>query len=165
MLQVHSQDSSTPSTGSPGEPVQLESELSILPRTREIDSLVHSVMATWNASGPLLQKRRWHRILFEKPIVLTPLDEHSGEWDGQPMVAKGHDISLGGISFSHASPLPFRLVAVTLVRADGRPESVVTRLTWCRFTREGIYRSGGQFLRKIDGEAALENDWEALPPA
>jgi hypothetical protein len=162
MPQVHPQDLAAPSTNFPGREA---SELSILPRTREIDSLVRSVMATWNGPGALLQKRRWHRILFRKPIVLTPLDEHSGESDGEPMVAHGHDISLGGISFTHASPLPFRLMAVTLVRADGQPESVVTRLTWCRFTRDGFYRSGGQFLRKIEIRFEQGAEWDALPPA
>jgi hypothetical protein len=135
---------------------------SILPRTREIDNLVQSVTATWNGPCPLLQKRRWHRVLFDRPIVLTPMD---GEAQGQPMVARGHDISLGGISFFHASPLPFRLVAVTLLRSDGDLESVMTRLTWCRFNRDGRYRSGGRFLRKIEVDLGCGSDWNVLPPA
>jgi hypothetical protein len=165
MHRTGSQDPGWPTQAASGAATQVAAAASILPKTHEIDRLVASVIATWNGRSPLLQKRRWQRILYDKPVVLTPLDEISGATKGESMLAHGHDISLGGISFTHSTPLPYRLIAVTLPRGDGRSESVVTRLTWCRFTLDGVYRSGGKFLRKGDVFPVPESDWDALPTA
>ena len=44
-------------------------------------------------------------------------------------------------------------------------EPVVVRLTWCRFLRQGIYLSGGRFLRKVDWQFGEQPDWDHLEPA
>jgi hypothetical protein len=38
-------------------------------------------------------------------------------------------------------------------------------LTWCRFTSQGRYKSGGKFLRTIRTTIDPEVDWADLPRA
>ena len=127
--------------------------------------LVGTLVAAWYDSSSLRQQRDLHRIAFEHQLVLTPLDDETEEPTGQPQLIAGRDLSLEGISFAHDRPLPFRKVAVTFALPDGGVESMVTRLKWCRFTRDGCYQSGGKFLRTtanpIDGDLA----WTLLPRA
>ena len=138
------------------------SEFPVLRTLEEIECLVAALVASWNISPSLLQKRNWHRVGFHKPIGLTPLDDRSFEPVGQPTVMPGRDISLHGISFVHQHPLPYRTVAVTFLLQGGNTESIVTRLTWCRYTRDGYYHSGGKFVKTV----ALPNDnsidWDGL---
>ncbi|MAG92781.1 MAG: hypothetical protein CMJ48_03400 [Planctomycetaceae bacterium] len=113
----------------------------------EIEGLVDSLLASWQRSGSLIHGRRWHRIPYSKTISVTALDERSEEPVSEPIVATGQDVSLGGIAFAHSQAVPQRLVAVTFDLLDGSSESIVTALKWCRFGRDGRYRSGGRFLR------------------
>lgn len=62
----------------------------------------------------------------------------------------GRDISLGGLSFEHAGILPCTHAALSFVQKDDVSQPVLLQLTWCRFTRLGVYLSGGKFLRVID---------------
>jgi len=130
-------------------------ELSSLRRLQEIEHLVEKLVASWHGTKNVLQTRRWHRTGFEKPVVLTPLDDETEEPFGNPILASGRDVSLRGVSFLHIDPLPFRKVAITFPDDHDIPMSVVTCLKWCRFTREGLYHSGGNFLRTIELPAEL----------
>ena len=78
------------------------------------------------------------------------------------LLASGRDISKGGISFAHEQPLTCRKIAVTLQLDDGGCESIVTELKWCRFTRDGVYHSGGQFQRMIELPCAAGHHWDEL---
>lgn len=93
------------------------------------------------------------------------MDNSGRTLDGESKLVQGRDISLGGISFTHADPLPCRLVAVTFIQSEDKLDSVVTKLTWCRFMRDGLYRSGGQFLRTVRLPILINACWEALPSA
>jgi hypothetical protein len=110
--------------------------------------LVQSLVASWQPCESAVDRRRCHRLPFEHSIGVTPLV--GDEADGELQLALGRDISLGGIAFTHSEPIPNRYVAVTFWHEDGDDESVVTQLTWCRFTRQGDYQSGGNFLRMIE---------------
>lgn len=127
-------------------------EISALSRLQEIESLVDTLVASWNRSYQVVPNRRWHRAALDKPVVLTPLDEETELPVGDPLIASGKDVSVRGISFLHIDPLPYCKVAVSFPDDQEIPTSVVTWLKWCRFTKEGLYQSGGRFVRMIDLE-------------
>lgn len=121
-----------------------------LRRLREIDGLVQSLVASWQSCGPVLERRRWHRVAFDGVLGVTALDEREATPNGPMQTVRGRDISLSGVAFTHAQPIPNRIVAVTFWDESGQAESIVTELNWCRFTRSGNYQSGGKFLRVIE---------------
>ncbi len=132
----------------------------------EVEHLVKTLVASWHLSTQLLNTRRWHRIRFESPVAITPIDEQTGEPTHETMLAVGKNISLGGLCFGHRFPLPHRNIAVSFLADDGQSiESVTMRLTWCRFTREGTYQSGGQFQSMISSSIDVPSEWENLPTA
>lgn len=126
-----------------------ESPLTVLRRMPEVESLVDGLVASWHSSSASLQCRRWHRTRFQKPLTITPIDDVTERPAGPAIAVTGHDISLAGLSFIHDQPLAARKVAVTFHFDDGGWESVLTLLKWCRFRRDGLYQSGGQFLHAL----------------
>jgi hypothetical protein len=123
--------------------------LTVLRRMPELEALVDGLVASWHSSSASLQCRRWHRTRFQKPLTITPIDDGTELPAGPPLAVTGHDISLAGLSFIHDRPLAPRKVAVTFQFDDGTCDSVLTLLKWCRFRRDGLYQSGGQFLRVV----------------
>ena len=159
--------SSTQSQSQPSEQTATSSALRfpVLRRVRELECLVEAVVASWHQSLPILLSRRWHRVGFEKPIALTNVDDVSGLPVGDSKLAVGRDISLGGISFTHTDPLPCRNIAISFALDNGVLATAVTRLTWCRFTLDGVYQSGGLFLRTVEFPDSHEFDWDRLESA
>lgn len=127
-------------------------DASILQRLGEIGGMVDALMASWHSSRQVLHARRWHRFQYQKPIAITAIDSKTELPTGPTLLAFGRDISKGGLSFTHVKPLSSRKVAVSFELDDGTHASIVTELKWCRFTLEGHYQSGGQFLHtaKLD---------------
>ena len=107
-------------------------------------------MASWHSSRQILQARRWHRIAFESPLELTPLDVETEEPCADTIDVLGRDLSLGGMSFLHAQPLPFSKAAITFPADHSDVPPVIVRLTWYRFTARGVYQSGGPFVRALE---------------
>ena len=148
-------------------PTQVEvpaGEHPALIRIQEIDRLLETLVASWNNS-PIVQNRRWHRAGYDKPIAVTPLDDRIDVAVGETLLAQGHDLSREGISFTHNSPLPYQKIAATFPVQEDVYESVIVRLTWCRFTSRGKYKSGGRFLRTIQLTLDPHVDWADLPRA
>jgi hypothetical protein len=123
--------------------------LQVLLRIPEVEALADGVVASWHSSLASLQSRRWHRAKFDKPLRVTPLDDQTELPAGIPLAVVGHDISLAGLSFIHSQPLAARKVAVVFQVDETTCESVLTILKWCRFRRDGLYQSGGQFVRTL----------------
>ncbi len=135
----------------------------LLARLQGLEALFDSVVASWHNSRQILQARRWHRIAYPRPIGLTPLDAATLHPAGPTCVVQGRDLSVGGLSFSHRSTLACRLAAVTLWLNEHDCETVAVRLTWCRFTAQGVYQSGGSYLRRLETRPFGTCDWRALP--
>lgn len=114
----------------------------------EIARLVETLVASWGGGTPVLQGRRGHRVLYPRPIALTPVG-HCDEPSGPALLVEGSDLSVDGLSFRHPAPLPCRRAIVSFFLPGGTIESAVARLKWTRFTRQGHYRSGGQFVRVV----------------
>jgi hypothetical protein len=123
--------------------------LRVLLQLPEVEALAEGVVASWHSSLASLQSRRWHRAKFDKPLSVTPLDNQTEMPAGIPLAVIGHDISLAGLSFIHSQPLAARKVAIAFQIDDSTCESVLTLLKWCRFRRDGLYQSGGQFVRTL----------------
>ena len=64
---------------------------------------------SWNASSPFAERRSTQRVAYHRPMLVTPLDDRTGQPAGGIMVT-ARDISLGGISFTHGDPLSCRSV-------------------------------------------------------
>lgn len=150
---------------SPTAPPRDSVELSILQRLGEIGGMVDALMASWHSSRQVLHARRWHRFQYRKPIAITALDYNSEAPTGPTLLASGRDISKGGLSFTHFKPLSSRKVAVSFELDDGTHASIVTALKWCRFTLDGFYQSGGQFLHVAKLDVTEPATWNRLPRA
>ncbi len=112
--------------------------------------------ASWHTNSQVLQRRRWHRITFTDPFLVCPYDSELDRAMGPFSVVTGRDISLGGVSFSHTQPLSCRRIVCVFLDEGRVLSAVLVKLNWCRFTKQGVYLSGGQFLRTVrmdmDGE-------------
>lgn len=102
--------------------------------------------ASWHRSASLVYSRRSHRVPFSGPLCLRGLDEAFEPVD-EPLTATARDISGDGISFRHDGPLPYRFVELTSDTARG-PVTRRAKLTWCRYSIDGFYISGGRFLHQ-----------------
>lgn len=122
-------------------------------RFREIVRVLDSVAAGDEPHGVSIHDRRWQRIPLTGPILVQPLLDRGGELavDGGPLVVEGRDLSWGGVSFLHTSPLPHRFAAVTFPFEAESERWIVAQLLWCRFTRTASYCSGGRFTRALPG--------------
>lgn len=118
--------------------------------------------ACWVKCGPVIEGRGALRVPFDETVVVTPWDVAKGAPAGASILAAGRDLSTTGLSFSHTAALAARYVAVSFrgdrIGDDRRPEidTMLVRLIWCRFTRRGIYLSGGRLegtIRDGFGEA------------
>ena len=101
--------------------------------------------ATWHRTSSLIYSRRTHRVPFAESLTIRGLDESLNPVDRE-FTARSRDISAHGISFRHEGPLPYRFVELSYQTARGTITRRV-RLTWCRYSVEGSYVSGGRFLR------------------
>lgn len=134
----------------------------VLSTVRESDS----PRVSWHQWGGLLNDRRAHRVAFPETLLVVGLTTDSGTGQfipvTEPIIAHGRDISVDGISFQHADPLPHRYVAISF-RSPFGSETLVARLSWCRFGRENRYVSGGRLTVEPQLSVELDIDWDALP--
>jgi len=96
-----------------------------------------------------VERRKENRWPFPYLVHLTPVDEALSP-QGETVVVVGKHLSQRGLGFYHPHPLPHRRMVVSLETGDGRWLSFLIDLTWCRFTKQGWYESGGRFLQPVD---------------
>lgn len=133
-----------------------------LERLTRIHHHLRQITASWEPNGSTLEPRKLHRMTFTERLILTPMCESSLQPTGDSLLIQGHDLSLGGLSFSHRNPLIFSEVAITFLQPDNSSVTIATKLNWCRFSRQGIYFSGGQFLRLLDLERTTFEEIDQL---
>lgn len=130
--------------------------------------LARTPQVSWHRSSALFCCRRFHRVAFPEPLHVVGLiiDPETGQFrvDSDRMVARGRDISVGGISFRHNEPLPHQFVAVSF-RSPFGTKTLVAKLSWCRFAREGYYMSGGRLIDHPRGDIEFDIDWDLFPAA
>jgi hypothetical protein len=81
---------------------------------------------------------------------LSPCYPHTLEPLCDALVVVGKNLSEEGLGFYHQQPLPYRRAIITLEDNSGRSVSLLIDLSWCRFTRQGWYDSGGRFLEIVE---------------
>jgi|AP95_1055475.scaffolds.fasta_scaffold94269_1 hypothetical protein len=134
-----------------------------LDQSESNDEASTSGQASWHSSDSLTVSRSSHRISFTERMCVTGLNaDHSA--CSAPLLVRGRDISVDGVSFTHQRPMPHRHVQMLLPLASGL-ESVIVRLTWCRFAGAGAYVSGGYFVRQANMPSSAPEDWDTLDEA
>lgn len=136
-----------------------------LPRLEAISRIVNQVVASWHSPLALAEQRRWQRVPYDRPAILTLLDDRPLLPHGVHKVVSGRDISPSGFSFTHLDPLACRRAIVTFAFEPEETEAIELRLTWCRFTRAGIYQSGGKFINPAQSPLTPELILDDLPYA
>jgi len=115
---------------------------------------VKSFVARLLSGGPAMEKRRDGRRPFPMLMRLSPVEPHTLAPAGEPIVVVGKNLSDNGLGFFHPQPFPYRNAIVTLEDAAGRSLSLLLDISWCRFTRQGWYDSGGRFLQVVSLQAS-----------
>ncbi|MBN1591568.1 MAG: hypothetical protein JW888_18785 [Pirellulales bacterium] len=96
-----------------------------------------------------LERRSDQRYPFPYLVHLTPVGAESAEVESETVVVVGKQISERGLGFYHTKPLPYRRMIVSFETGDNSWLGFLIDLTWCRFTKQGWYESGGRFLRSV----------------
>ncbi len=148
-----------PETASPSNLAQAAPLL----RLTEISRIVNQVVASWHSPTALGEQRRWQRMNYRRPAVITPLEDRTGEPLAQHKIVSGRDISPNGFSFTHLDPIACRSAIVTFAFEQRPWNAIVIRLSWCRFTRAGVYQSGGKFVNPAESPIPPDQILDDLP--
>lgn len=133
----------------------------------EIQNQIWGLLSTFYAPDQLSERRQSARYPFPYLIRLTPTakDGVTPDRSGQSVVVVGKHLSEGGLGFYHREPIPHRRMIVSLESSDGELYELVINLSWCRFTKQGWYESGGRFTamaatgEEEDQELTLPEDF------
>jgi hypothetical protein len=129
----------------------------------DVTARVHELLLLMYPPGPPLERRIDRRFPYPQLIRLTPIGEDGQEIAGEALVVAGKTLSERGVGFYHPQPLPHRKVIASFHAGDDRWLSILVDLSWCRFTGQGWYESGGRFLeavpkRRTERDARLERN-------
>jgi len=115
----------------------------------EVRTQVWGLLASCYPHQQIAERRSDTRYPFPYLVHLTPVGEDDLTPCGDTVVVVGKHLSERGLGFYHPKPLPFRRVIASLEAAEGEWIGFLLDLSWCRFTRQGWYESGGRFLRAV----------------
>ena len=124
-----------------------------LAKTRTDEEIRNEV---WNILGAIYpteghhERRTEQRYPYPYLVYLTPVGEKGLTPIAETIVVVGKHLSEGGLGFYHPKPLPYRRMIATLNSPDGTTRKFLIDLTWCRFTKQGWYESGGRFLQSVE---------------
>ncbi|MBN2024598.1 MAG: hypothetical protein JW809_17600 [Pirellulales bacterium] len=110
---------------------------------------VSGLLATLYPRVDQPERRAEQRFPFPYLVHLTPVGEDDLAPVGETVVVVGKHLSERGLGFYHPKPLSFRRMIVSIETGNGGWIGLLIDLTWCRFTRQGWYESGGRFLRGV----------------
>ncbi len=94
-----------------------------------------------------VERRGEQRFPYPYLVQLTPVAADGITRLSSPMVVAGKHLSERGLGFYHQQPLPFRRMIASLRGPAQASMHFLIDVTWCRFTGQGWYESGGRFLR------------------
>jgi hypothetical protein len=133
--------------------VEVPTEESLLDR-------IHSLLASLHPYAKGVDRRQAKRFPYPHLVSITPVGADGSVLSEQELVVAGKHISEGGLGFFHPNPLSFRKVVCVLQDAEEKPLRLLMDLSWCRFTKQGWYESGGRFLQIIAEDAVPSADGE-----
>ncbi len=136
-------------------PTMYGPELDLLPERRvdspedDVRTQVWGVLTTLYPRHDAPERRRDSRYPFPYLIHLTPVADDGITPQGETVVVVGKHLSERGVGFYHHKPLPHRRMIVSLEATGGQWMGFLVDLSWCRFTKQGWYESGGRFLQSV----------------
>lgn len=98
-----------------------------------------------------VERRAEQRFPYPYLVRLTPLSPDGLNCLGEPLTVAGKHLSERGLGFYHQQPLPYRRMMASLRGLAQDQVHFLIDVTWCRFTGDGWYDSGGRFLRTLPG--------------
>jgi hypothetical protein len=116
--------------------------------TTDARAHVNSVIRLLLQRTMAVERRRERRYPFPHLVTLIPVAPDGTHLTSETTVVVGKQLSLGGLSFFHRQPIPYRR-AVVVFELGSHRTALLTDLTWCRFTRHGWYENGGRFLQAV----------------
>ncbi len=116
----------------------------------DVRTQVWGVLTTLYPRNELGERRRANRYPFPYLVHLTPVDDDGLTPVGETIVVVGKHLSESGLGFYHPKPLPHRRMIVSIETTGGGWLAFLIDLSWCRFTKQGWYESGGRFLQAVD---------------
>ena len=116
----------------------------------DVRTQVWALLTTLYPHNQFVERRKEHRYPFPYLIHLTPVGEDGITPEGETLVVVGKHLSQRGLGFYHPRPLPYRRMIASLEAGYGAWVAFLIDLTWCRFTRQHWYESGGRFLQAVD---------------
>ena len=117
-------------------------------RYDDVRTQVWGILATLYPRNALVERRREQRYPLPGLIYLTAADDGAMP-RGKPLVVAGKHISERGLGFYHPHPLPYRRMIASIEAGNGSWLGFLVDLSWCRFTKQGWYESGGRFLQSV----------------
>ena len=115
----------------------------------EIRAEVWGLLTALYPRNDLAERRHDNRYPFPCLMHLTPVGRDGVTPEGQTVVVVGKHLSEHGLGFYHQAPLPHRRMIVSLESGKGQWLAFLIDLSWCRFTKDGWYESGGRFLQTM----------------
>ncbi|MGA2064289.1 MAG: hypothetical protein ABSG86_04950 [Thermoguttaceae bacterium] len=119
----------------------------------ELQAQVWGLLNALYPKTEIVERRREMRYPFPHLVHLTPVGEDGITPCGKSLTVVGKHISQRGLGFYHPKPLPYRLMIASLESGSGWFGFLID-LSWCRFTRQGWYESGGRFLQAVESPLA-----------
>ncbi len=113
----------------------------------EVKAQVLGILATLYPRNDLIERRRDVRYPFPCLVHLTPVADDGRTPIGETLVVVGRHLSEHGLGFYHQRPVPHRRMIASLEVGRGRWFGFLIDLSWCRFTKDGWYESGGRLLQ------------------
>ena len=123
---------------------------SVLAADDEIRSQVNGLLSTLYPRSDLMERRREQRYPFPYLVHLTPVDKNGVVHTDETVVVVGKHLSERGLGFYHRHPLPNRKMIVSIEVGSSSWLGFLIDLSWCRFTKQGWYESGGRFLQVVN---------------
>jgi hypothetical protein len=115
----------------------------------EIRAQVWGLLTTLYPRNDIVERRRGNRYPFPCLIHLTPVGKDGITPEGETVVVVGKHLSEQGFGFYHQAPLPHRRMIASLDIGGGHWLAFLIDLSWCRFTKDRWYESGGRFLQTV----------------
>ena len=113
----------------------------------EVRTQVWGLLTTLYPRNDMVERRSSSRYPFPCLVHLVPIGPDGVTPEGETVVVVGKHLSEQGFSFYHQTPLPHRRMIASLECRKGHWLAFLMDLSWCRFTKDGWYESGGRFLQ------------------
>ena len=131
-----------------------EPQLDLLPEQGDllgddVRTQVWGLLTTLYPKHDSIERRRETRYPFPHLVNLTPVAADGVTPDGETIVVVGKHLSERGLGFYHPKPIPHRRMIASLEAPGGRWMGFLIDLSWCRFTKQGWYESGGRLIQSV----------------